>query len=393
MSEPDPYAGREQTLVKHLILGKYLARFAHIIGFQWNSITYVDCFSGPWNVRSDDLKDSSFSIALEELKKAKETHHRLSGKSIALRCYFLEKDSTAYARLKQFTDQIHDAEIKTRNGALDSSIDDILDFVRTGGETFPFIFIDPTGWTGFAMQDIAPLLALDPGETVINFITGHIKRFIESPQDQTRESFTRLFGSADFKSRVEGLAKQDREDALVAEYCDCVKRTGGFKYVSPAIVLHPEKDRTHFNLIYATRHDSGLNAFKDAEKRAMKDMEHARAEAHRRRREQMSGMRDLFSSTDSAQDSNYYSTYYESLRNRYLSRAQDSVERALRSKRQLAYDAAWALALEHPLTWESDLKDWIAAWVEKSALKIEGLIGKQRVPHREKGHTLVWITD
>jgi len=65
----------------------------------------------------------------------------------------------------------------------------------------------------------------------------------------------------------------------------------------------------------------------------------------------------------------------------------------LRAKRRLAYDVAWALALAHPLTWESDLKDWIAAWVEKPALKIEGLIGKQRVPRREKGHTLVWITD
>src|SRR5438128_3050039 len=100
MADPNLYAGREQTLVKHLILAKYLERFAHIIGFRWNSITYVDCFSGPWNVRSDDLKDSSFSIALEELRKAKETH-RLKGKNLNLRCFFLEKDPSAYARLKQ----------------------------------------------------------------------------------------------------------------------------------------------------------------------------------------------------------------------------------------------------------------------------------------------------
>lgn len=59
MADPDLYAGREQTLVKHLILGKYLERFAHIIGSHWNSITYVDCFSGPWNVKSDNLSDSS----------------------------------------------------------------------------------------------------------------------------------------------------------------------------------------------------------------------------------------------------------------------------------------------------------------------------------------------
>lgn len=113
MSDADLYAGREQTFVKHLMLGKYLEHFAHIIGFRWNSITYVDCFSGPWNVRSDELKDSSFSIAIEELRKARETH-RLMGKSIALRCFFLEKDPAAYARLKGFADQIHDAEIETK---------------------------------------------------------------------------------------------------------------------------------------------------------------------------------------------------------------------------------------------------------------------------------------
>lgn len=389
MADPNLYAGREQTLVKHLILGKYLERFAHIVGFRWNSITYVDCFSGPWNVRSEDLKDSSFSIALEELRKARETH-RLKGKTLNLRCFFLEKDASAYARLKQFADQIQDVEVKTKNNQLETSIDAILSFVRQGGpDTFPFIFIDPTGWTGFAMQNIAPLLKLDPGEVLINFITGHIKRFIESPQDETRESFARLFGSPDFKSRIEGLARQDREDALVAEYSESVKRTGRFNYVSHAIVLHPEKDRTHFDLIYATRHEKGIEVFKDAEKKAMTEGEHARAEAQRRSRESKSGQGE-FSFTD---ESSRGSAYYESLRSRYLARSRDSVRQRLSAKRRVPYDDAWILALAQPLTWESDLKEWIDAWVKEGALNIEGMTARQRVPHRGKGNTLVWLAE
>lgn len=178
----------------------------------------------------------------------------------------------------------------------------------------------------------------------------------------------------------------------MTEYCESVRRTGKFKYVSPAIVLHPEKDRTHFNLIYATRHERGLEVFKDAEKRAMKDMERARAEVQRRRREYITGMRDLFSPGLSP-DLNYQSAYYESLRTRYLSRAQDSVTQALRAEQCLAYESAWALALAHPLTWGSDLKNWISDWVQKGTLKIEGLIGRQRMPQRERGHTLVWKAD
>jgi three-Cys-motif partner protein len=48
MSRNENYDGREQSLVKHFILEKYLQRFAHIIGSWANTITYIDCFSGPW---------------------------------------------------------------------------------------------------------------------------------------------------------------------------------------------------------------------------------------------------------------------------------------------------------------------------------------------------------
>ena len=56
MEGDDPYVGREQTLVKHFILRKYLSRFAPSVLSNWNSISYVDCFSGPWNAHTDDLR-------------------------------------------------------------------------------------------------------------------------------------------------------------------------------------------------------------------------------------------------------------------------------------------------------------------------------------------------
>ena len=74
MADPATYIGREQTLIKHFILRKYLEPFAYIIGSSWDTITYVDCFAGPWNVRSGQLEDSSFHIALAQLRKARETY-------------------------------------------------------------------------------------------------------------------------------------------------------------------------------------------------------------------------------------------------------------------------------------------------------------------------------
>src|SRR5271166_1740692 len=107
MSKQGNYEGREQSLVKHFILSKYLEQFALIVGFHWKCISYIDCFAGPWNVRSDELNDSSFAIALNELRKAR-TILNEHGKELKIRCMFLEKDASAYTRLRQFATSVKD---------------------------------------------------------------------------------------------------------------------------------------------------------------------------------------------------------------------------------------------------------------------------------------------
>lgn len=337
MNEYDLYAGREQTLVKHTILRSHIDRFAHIVGSYWNAITYVDCFSGPWNVQSSDLRDSSFQIALEELRKAKAHLGESLGRDFALRCFFLERDPDAYRQLGQFARTVTDAEIATRNAALEDSVDDIRTFVgRRQNDAFPFIFIDPTGWTGFAMKTIAPLLRLHPGEVLINFMTGHILRFAEHSDPAIRQSFNDLFGSSDFRRRIADLAGQDREDELVRSYCDAVRAAGGYDYVCPAIVLHPENDRTHFHLIYATRNGKGVEVFKQVEKKAMDVMEKTRAQAQQRSRVRSSGQSELF-----AADQMHDARHYDGLRERHLAAARLAVEQLVQSPHAVSYDEAF----------------------------------------------------
>ena len=389
MSNGDLYIDREQTLVKHIILENYLERFAIIVGAHWDTLTYVDCFSGPWNVQSDDFKDSSFAIAIEQLRKARDVHRKRTGKTIKLRCFFLEKTPSAYAKLKQFADQINDVIIETKNKKLENAIQDILKFVQEGGPTsFPFIFIDPTGWSGFALEPITPLLRLNPGEVLITFMTEHIRRFIEWPQEQNQESFIKLFGSGQFKDKLKGLDEKDREDAIVTAYSGCVKRVGAFGYTSSAIVLHPKKNRTHFHLIYATRESKGIKVFKEAEKKAMSVMEKTRDEAQKREREERTGQKELgLFSGAVPQDP---SEYFRSLRERYTSRARAAVLDLLRTKKQLTYDEAWSSSMTFPLTWESDLKDWIREWEQDGQLETMGMKERQRVPQLGENIRLVW---
>lgn len=386
LSQSGLYLGREQSLVKHLILQSYLERFAHIIGSWSDAITYVDCFSGPWNERSQELKDTSFSIALEELRKARQTYEK-RGKSLKLRCFFLEKELEPFKKLKEFADKITDAEVFPKHAALEEAVSSILSFIKQGGQkSFPFIFIDPTGWTGFEMDVIAPLLLLNPGEVLINFMTGDIRRFLESPQQTTRDSFKRLFGTEDFMDRIQGLQGQDREDMAVAEYRKQIARTGHFSYTAVAMVLHPLFDRTRFHLIYATRNEKGVEVFKDAEKKAMEKQERERAEAQYKRRQAMTLQQSFFSAEES-----YDPSFYESLRDRYLAQSKERVLQMLRERKRCHYEEIWAAALEAPLVWESDLKEWIVEWEKERFLSIEGKkTPRQKIPHRNEGNFLVW---
>ena len=295
------------------------------------------------------------------------------------------RDPKAYQMLKQFADGVKDAEIETKNAELESAVDDIVEFASAQrDQAFTFTFIDPTGWSGFAMSKIAPLLKIEPGEVLINFMMEHIRRFLYSPQQQTQQSFEDLFGSGDYGNRLAGLLREDREDKAVALYSENVGKVGNFPYVSAAVVLHPETDRKYFNLIYATRNLKGIEVFKQAEKSAMSVMETARATAQSLKRERTTGQMEF--AMPGRRGS--VGEYYKVLRLRYLAKSKAAVQEFLRSRRRVLYDDAWARALSFPLVWESDLKDWVRDW--RDVLSIEDRSKGQRVPRLNANNFLVW---
>jgi hypothetical protein len=229
------------------------------------------------------------------------------------------------------------------------------------------------------MQTIAPLLRIRPGEVLVNFMTGHIRRFIESPQKQTRDSFKRLFGSDEFTEKLKGLEKLDREDALIGAYCDSVRKFGNFPYVSCAVVLHPGRNRTHFHLIYASRDPRGVQVFKAAEKKAMPLMEMKRAGVQERAEVKRIGHKQLgFEYADEVE--NKPSEYFLSLRQHHVARARAVALRLLQEKKNVFYDAVWTLVMSFPLVWEVDLKGWISEWKQEGSLQVKGMKGGQRVP-------------
>jgi three-Cys-motif partner protein len=305
---------------------------------------------------------------------------------LALRCFFLEKDPTAFSRLDAFASEIKDVEIRRENKALEEAVTDIVEFIKAGGNSaFSFVFVDPTGWSGFGMDVLKPLLQLRSSEVLVNFMTRHILRFIESDDPKKVPGFVSLFGSGDYHLPSADIPSTERAEFYVRRYCENLKAICDFPYTCAATILHPTSDQTHYHLIYATRSPKGIEEFKAVEKEAMKVQEQTRAETRKRRREKESGQPELF-----AAEEMHDSSYYDSLRERSLVQSKEVVLHELQQRKRVPYDDVWVLALSFALTWESDLKNWIAEWQKAGILDVEGLEPGRKVPQRGKQHGLVW---
>jgi len=379
----DPYDDREQTWVKHAILQQYLLRLAVIVGNWSDCLTYVDCFSGPWENKTNDYSDTSFSIAIEQLRAAR-TKLAERNKHLKLRCLFVEKNASAFQKLEKFSKSITDMEVLPIHGELENHIGTISQFVKAGGRSnFPFIFIDPTGWTGFPMDKITPLLQFDPGEVLVNFMTSHIRRFIDQEDQGYSDSFAALYGHEQFREKLRNTPADDREDVMVGLYGEELKKRGKFEHVVYTPVFQPEKNAIHFHLIYGSRHQKGLTVFKDGEKKAVAGMEQKRADAQQRKR-QSGGDLELFASQEI-----HDTSFYDSLRSRYLGQLKSSVQHLLSANKRISYDKLLEVALGIPLVWESDLKMLLEEKKAMGKINFEGFEPRQKVPKAGAGNIIV----
>lgn len=361
------------------MLQQYLQKLTYKIGWQGGTINYIDCFAGPWQHADEDLKDTSPFIAIEELQSARDALQTIGRPALDIRCLFIEKNRTAFRLLDERLSVKKDIDIQTLNGVFEDHIDAICKFADNRRQSFSFFFIDPTGWTGFALDTITPILRHQPGEVLINFMSGHILRFIDKPPDGGF-SFKRLFGR-DYRALqqqwvdLEGL---DREDAVVRAYCEQVKTAGNFRFVVPSVVLNPRSDRSGFHLIYATRHIEGLRVLRN-------DAEHsARLQQRRTRMQSQSpaGQGTLF-------DQPTGRTYSDTLMDRYHTQAREHLQATMKKNRRMLFEKLEEEVLPFPFVTTKALKDWLGKMKKDGIVDFEGLGPRSRVPQADQDHYIV----
>lgn len=288
----EDYTGRGQTYVKHLFLREYLLALAFKIlqsPYIKPDFLYVDGFSGPWRSEATSHTDTSFNVALSVLTDVAQ-QLRAGGKTLRMRAVFVEKNPESFAAMAQAVKRFDAVGTIVIFGEFEDAIDEI---VRLVDGAFVFSFVDPTGWTGLALDRIAPLLRLR-GEVLINFMTNSVNRHLGL--ESVRGGFNQYFGGVGWEREyLDALkAHQTREEAVRLTYLSRLKSICRYDYVGTTRVRFQDRQRTYFHLAYGTRHPAGMEVFRTVEKKAVVAQEELAYESIVGKATKGSGINDMF---------------------------------------------------------------------------------------------------
>lgn len=369
---PPAYEGREQTLVKHILLRDYLERVAwNILSFK-SDFVFVDGFSGPWMNVNDDYSDTSFGIAIEKLRRVK-AGFAAKNECRSLRCVFVEKGTAAFEKLSQAANSAPDLQAKALAGKFEDRVDDVL---RLVGRGFALTFVDPTGWS-FDLKKLAPLLKHQPGEVLVNFMYEHFKRFIDDKRPEIIRSQTLPFGDpnwrADYNELITGGSS--KEAAVLEVFKRKLREVCGFTYVASARVQNRTASKTHFHLVYGTRSVKGLVEFRKVEKDAMRAQEDCRVQARETDRRANSQQQGLFSGLELAElmaDRDPRAPDRE--------RAREAVIEAVEGGPVPYEDLLPAILQDHSVT-QPELKDLLMDLRSEGRVAFHGMLPGKKKPH------------
>jgi three-Cys-motif partner protein len=319
---------------------------------RFSDITYVDGFSGPWKTRTEDFGDSSFMIGIDVLRDAQLQIRAATGKRPKVRCFLVENNRKAYALLSsavaQFNNPLDDFEIRTHCGDFEGTVSAIQQCI---GRSFPLIFIDPTGWTGYAFDKIRPLFDRARCEVVINFMYDFINRAASMPDPRTIASLDPILGGPGWEQRLD--PSLPRGLAVEKLFRDTLRDAGGFDYVVSTKIDRPTADRPHFCIAYGTKSENGLKAFRETEYEALRVHTRDRATAKERKREAKTGTPDLFAGADADRQE----LSFEELIEEQKAKASEELLAELKKTGPLRFSQVWSLLLVPYMLRVTNVKD------------------------------------
>ncbi len=90
------------------------------------------------------------------------------------------------------------------------------------------------------------------------------------------------------------LNSDERKEILVGAFSESLRQLGGYQYVAETTVLRPVRDRPLYCLFYATRHERGIEVFRDCQMKALNAQSKTRATAKVAHEASTSGQAEFF---------------------------------------------------------------------------------------------------
>jgi three-Cys-motif partner protein len=296
----DDYVGREQAYVKHVFLERYLEALIFKTASTYDHIVYVDGFAGPWQSANEEFADTSFGIALNALRQAKKAWQK-SKRNVRMTALLVEQHPKAYAKLATIQARFPDIAIKIYPADFINIVPDIVADIRR--DAFAFFFIDPKGWR-IPLLKLKPMLERPKSEITFNFMFEFINRAASMTEPVTVAGLDELMPYGSWRARLTDAEKQagrpltshERKEILVSAFTENLVQIGRYDYVVPTEILRPLKNRTLYCLFYATRHASGLAAFRECQTKALDAQAETRAALKVRHETADTGQSELFTS-------------------------------------------------------------------------------------------------
>ena len=226
------------------------------------------------------------------------------------------------------------------------------------------------------------VLAGRSSEVLFNLMTSFLTRFVE--HDQTAASYQQLFGREGVLELIRDIPKGtgEREQAVVREYCISLRLLCGFRYVSQAVILEPEKEKVRYYLIFATNHPRGIEVFKSAEMKAARMQDDIRHEAKvgKTGQEEM-----LFDSIVPR------SVVAMKLRKFYLKMAREKVVQSILEAPDagIVYAELFCAAMSFPLVTPGDLNGWLNDFEPAIEVQLTGSTKRNKPSATEADRILV----
>lgn len=245
------------TAAKHRILESYLQAWMHILSKWHSGLNYIDGFAGP-GIYSKGEEGSP----LIALRTAVEHKQQLASFSFLFVECRKDRATTLERVLKErFPSLPNNIESEVVCGEFADVMRKTLDDLEAKSKTPApsFIFIDPFGLKGFPMSLVSRILSYPRCEVLVTFMEGFVVRFADELRGEVHDE---LFGTPEWRKVNEKRTPEERKNFLLELYQDQLKRIPGC-YVR-SFEMKDRRDRTIYYLVYATKHEKGIEVMKEA---------------------------------------------------------------------------------------------------------------------------------